>query len=235
MARAKEHWIPKNIGYAFVFSEDKKVIEKFIKMSGKIRIDPKHHADMPETQRTKLQFGNWVFQKAFHWNDINWNELNPKPLISCRKSFILCLILVLLSLFLVTPLMVYKTAIGGGSIDDENESAFMRTFGQFIPLLVLVLVNIVIIPFFVDMAAMLMDNETKSSMQKKIMYMNMILMHINMLILPLAGLITYEQIIDFIKRETFENLLSEISQNVGTMASFIMKYLVQVIFITNCI
>ena len=66
---------------------------------------------------------------------------------------------------------------------------------QFIPLIILVLVNVVIIPFFVDVAASLMDNETKSSMQKKIMYMNLILMHMNMLILPLAGLITYEQII----------------------------------------
>ena len=80
-----------------------------------------------------------------------------------------------------------------------------------------------------------MDNETKSSMQKKIMYMNMILMHINMLILPLAGLITYEQIIAFIKENSFENLLNEIAGNVGAMASFITSYLVQVIFITNCI
>ena len=49
MARAKEHWIPKNIGYAFVFSEDKKAIEKFIKLSGKIKIDPKYDEKMPET------------------------------------------------------------------------------------------------------------------------------------------------------------------------------------------
>jgi len=87
--------------------------------------------------------------------------------------------------------MVYKTAFG---IDDSDkkDSPFWRTANQFAPMIVLLLVNVVIIPFFVDMAAMLMDNETKSSMQKKIMYMNMILMHINMLILPLAGLITYE-------------------------------------------
>lgn len=129
--------------------------------------------------------------------------------------------------------MVYKTAIGGGPIDEE--STIMRLVSQFAPLLVLVLVNVVIIPFFVDLAAMLMDNETKSSMQKKIMYMNMILMHINMLILPLAGLITYEQIIEFIKTNSFENALQFISSNVGTMASFITTYLVQVIFITNCI
>ena len=104
-----------------------------------------------------------------------------------------------------------------------------------VPLLILVLVNIVIVPFFVDVAAALMDNETKSSMQKKILYMNLILMHINMLILPLAGLITYEQIIQFIKENSFENLLEFISGNVGGMAAFITSYLVQVVFITNCI
>jgi len=63
---------------------------------------------------------------------------------------------------------------------------------QIIPTLILLLVNVVIIPFLVDLAAGLMDNETKSEMQKKIMYMNLILMHLNMLILPLTGLITYE-------------------------------------------
>ena len=156
---------------------------------------------MPETQQTKLQFQNWVFESAFHWNDINWHELNPKPLNSCRKSFSLSLILALLSFFLVTPLMVYKHILTTPDADDSSLSRFM---GQYLPMLILVLVNVVIIPFFVDVAAALMDNETKSSMQKKIMYMNLILMHTNMVILPLAGLITYEQIIQFIKEQSFD-------------------------------
>lgn len=32
---------------------------------------------MPETWQTKLQFCNWDFERSFHWNDINWSELNP--------------------------------------------------------------------------------------------------------------------------------------------------------------
>lgn len=137
----------------------------------------------------------------------------------------------MLSLFLVTPLMIYKHIFGSSL--DENDP-FSRILGQYLPLLILVLVNIVLIPFFVDVAVALMDNETKSSMQKKIMYMNLILMHINMLILPLAGLITYEQIIQFIKNSEI-NLLKYISGNLGAMAAFITAYLVQVVFITNCI
>ena len=57
--------------------------------------------------------------------------------------------------------MVYKHTFGG-SLDEE--SMFGRMMAQYLPLLILVLVNIVIIPFFVDIAAALMDNETKSSM-----------------------------------------------------------------------
>ena len=60
-------------------------------------------------------------------------------------------------------------------------------------------------------------------------------MHINMLILPLTGLITYEQIISFIKENSFEQLLTFMSGNVGAMAAFMMSYLLQVVFITNCI
>ena len=89
----------------------------FIQQSGKIKIAKEFESKMPETQQTKLQFRNWVFERAFHWNDINWNELNPKPLISCRKTFILCLVLTILSVFLVTPLMVYKHLF---SITDEE-------------------------------------------------------------------------------------------------------------------
>ena len=107
----------------------------------------------------------------------------------------------MLSFFLVTPLMVYKHILTTPDADDSSLSRFM---GQYLPMLILVLVNVVIIPFFVDVAAALMDNETKSSMQKKIMYMNLILMHTNMVILPLAGLITYEQIIQFIKEQSFD-------------------------------
>lgn len=108
-----------------------------------------------------------------------------------------------------------------------NESSkTVRGLREYLPLLILVLVNIVIIPFFVDVAAALMDNETKSSMQKKIMYMNLILMHINMLILPLAGLITYEQIIQFIKENAVGELFVNLSNNIGDMAAFMLTYLV---------
>jgi len=86
--------------------------------------------------------------------------------------------------------MVYKYTVGDPI--DNNSTGISRLIAQVIPTLILLLVNVVIIPFLVDLAAALMDNETKSAMQKKIMYMNLILMHINMLILPLTGLITYE-------------------------------------------
>ena len=97
--------------------------------------------------------------------------------------------------------MIYKHTIGG--IDDDSSRASLL-YGQILPILILVIVNVVIVPFFVDVAAAMMDNETKSAEQTKIMYMNLFLMHINMLILPLTGLITYEQIISFIKENSFE-------------------------------
>ena len=148
--------------------------------------------------------------------------------MSCRKTFFLSLILVLLSLFLVTPLFIYKHIL-----DESNP--LLRIINQYLPLIILVLVNVVIIPFFVDVAAALMDNETKSSMQTKIMYMNLILMHVNMIILPLTGLVTYEQLIYQYKRSPTFEFVTIISANLGTMAAFITTYLVQLVFITNCI
>jgi len=48
LVRARENWIPKNIGYAFVLSKDKKVIDWFIKNSGKIEIGEQYKNDVPE-------------------------------------------------------------------------------------------------------------------------------------------------------------------------------------------
>lgn len=49
MKQAKERWIPKNIGYAFVIAQNSNNIEKFIKMSGKVTIDKKYEARLPFT------------------------------------------------------------------------------------------------------------------------------------------------------------------------------------------
>ena len=67
--------------------------------------------------------------------------------------------------------------------------------------------------------------------------MNLFYMTLNMIILPLTGLISFEEILLLAKNDkiTIINLLEVVSSNVGNMASFFVTYIMQVTFISNCI
>ena len=55
-----------------------------------------------------------------------------------------------------------------------------------------------LIPLFVDIVAKSNYNETKSEQQLKIFVMNLIFMSLNMIVLPLTGLISIQDLMCFI-------------------------------------
>lgn len=67
-----------------------------------------------------------------------------------------------------------------------------------------------------------------------ILHMNFLFMTLNMFILPLGGLVTMEEFLNyFVSQEIF--VVREISGKLGVMASFFIFYIMQVTFISNCI
>ena len=74
-------------------------------------------------------------------------------------------------------------------------------------------------------------------MQYEILKMNLVFMFLNMILLPLAGLVTYEQLLGFARDENFkiQDLIDAVSSNVGGMASFFAIYLMQVTFLSNLV
>jgi hypothetical protein len=56
----------------------------------------------------------------------------------------------------------------------------------------------VLIPIFVDIVAKSNYNETKSEQQLKIFVMNLIFMSLNMIVLPLTGLISIQDLMCYI-------------------------------------
>jgi hypothetical protein len=56
----------------------------------------------------------------------------------------------------------------------------------------------VLIPLFVDIVAKSNYNETKSEQQLKIFVMNLIFMSLNMIVLPLTGLISIQDLMCYI-------------------------------------
>jgi len=59
------------------------------------------------------------------------------------------------------------------------------------------LFNFVLIPLLVDLVAAIDDHETKSSKQISIMKINFVFMVLNNVFLPMTGLITIKQFLEF--------------------------------------
>ena len=153
-----------------------------------------------------------------------------------KKYVAIILILFILSVVLITPLQVYK---GIQPVTDT-----VRAWGEAWVLLtenssplIIALVNIGIIPIIVDICALVITNETKSQMQYEILKMNLVFMMLNMILLPITGLVTYEELLTFARDSNFniDKFLSKLSLNMGNMASWFAVYLMQVTFLSNMI
>ena len=137
---------------------------------------------------------------------------------------------------MITPLQVY-TALYPIKDPLYNSNKLLRIIAENATPLIIALVNIGIIPTIVDIFAMLITNETKSELQYSILKMNLVFMLLNMVLLPMTGLVSYEEILFFIKDENFtpENIINAMSENLGNMVSFFVVYLMQVTFFSNMI
>lgn len=100
--------------------------------------------------------------------------------------------------------------------------------------LMLAIVNSAIIPSLVDRSARFSFYETKSQRERNNSIKNMFFMALNMIFLPLTGLVTIDEFIElFVKNES--NFIDIISKNMGSMAAFFLTYLLQVTFLSNMI
>lgn len=98
----------------------------------------------------------------------------------------------------------------------------------------LALCNSLIIPCLVDLVARLQYNETKSQLQLKIFVMNLCFMGLNMIFLPLTGMISIQDFIDYSVMNEFR-VLNELGGRIGQMAAFFTIYVMQTTFLFNCV
>lgn len=76
--------------------------------------------------------------------------------------------------------------------------------------------------------------ETKSREQSKILLMNLIFMSLNMIFLPMTGLVSIKDFLDYFIGKEFD-LIEEMSSHMGQMAAFFATYIMQTTFVFNCI
>ena len=142
----------------------------------------------------------------------------------------------LLSFSLVTPLSIYSVVRPIKKSIEENEMPLLALVAEWTSPLIIALVNVVIIPFIIDLSAMLLSYETLSKTQNEIMITQAFFMVLNMVILPLTGLISFEELWVLIQATPSpSDILELIVGNTGNMASFFVTYLLQVTFLSNVV
>jgi hypothetical protein len=143
--------------------------------------------------------------------------------------------LVFVSILLVTPVSLFSVVdpiTKSISTSNSTWSNFSAAINNLASPLSLALCNAVIIPLLVDLTAMLSYRETKSAEQRTIFQLNLFFMTMNMIFLPLTGLVSIK---DFLSTIADKSFLDQISKNMGQMAAFFATYLMQTTFIFNCI
>lgn len=187
-------------------------------------------------QLNRLHVQNWKISAAFHPEDIDWRRMRLDPIQAFFHLLIANIVIFVCSFVLITPLSVYSVV---RPIKDEleNSGTIMANVGNLFSPLIIALVNVGIIPFLVDFYSFFQISRTKSEIQKNILNMNIFYMTLNMIILPLTGLISFEEILLLAKSDKIMivDILGVLSSNLGNMASFFVTYIMQVTFLSNCI
>ena len=139
----------------------------------------------------RLQMKRWEFTSSFPQSDIIWEDFTKDSVISGTKTAILWVFLLLLSVVLITPVMfvnmstdfINKNHIDIPWLSKESITTYISSFAAMF-------VNLILIPLFIDLMAMMEDWRTKSERQAAILNRNYIFMLLNALLLPLTSMTT---------------------------------------------
>jgi hypothetical protein len=92
--------------------------------------------------------------------------------------------------------------------------------------------NVILIPFFIDIMVMCEDHRTKSSRQIAILNRNFFFMLVNSLLLPLTGLTTIKAFIQALEQEDVVNWPYYFAKNLLTTYNYFITYFIQLTFLS---
>jgi hypothetical protein len=130
---------------------------------------------------------SWSFERAYSESDIIWEDIYKDKLISGAKTLILWALLLIVSIFLLTPVLLFE--ISTQIVADLNIKIpyiSETALSTYTMTAMTVFLNIILIPFFIDMMVLIEDHPSKSTRQLAILNRNYFFMTINMFLIPLT-------------------------------------------------
>lgn len=106
----------------------------------------------------------WTFHESFPETDIIWEHLHRDSLFSYVKTTILWVLLLLFSIVLLTPLLLINMSQDVIDNTKLGESWMANPkFNTYLTTAMTMTMNVILIPFFIDIMVMCEDHRTKSS------------------------------------------------------------------------
>lgn len=176
----------------------------------------------------------WEFFPSFPESDILWNALHKDSLVTYVKSTILWILLLLLSVVLLTPILLIN--MSSDIIENvEIGKNWMANpkFNSYLTTAMTMTMNVILIPFFIDIMVMIEDHITKSSRQIAILNRNFFFMLLNALLLPLTGLTTIKAFIEtIVEKQPINTWPYYFSKNLLTTYNYFITYFIQLTFLS---
>jgi hypothetical protein len=183
-----------NIGCAFMMLRQPIFASKNAKVRRFIHNQNIPQIPLSELEKQRYQIENWMMEPAYFENDIIWSELNYDQAKGQVVNIFSFLGLFVVSLVVITPVSLYsvvdpvarRISTDIDTVSSQSSGALRNAASP----LSLALCNSWLIPCLVDWVARMTYNDSKSQLQIKIFHMNLLFMTLNMILLPLTGLIS---------------------------------------------
>ena len=121
------------------------------------------HEKLSPSAIQRLNMQHWFFKDGIIESDIIWESIVSDQVISAVKTFMLWVLLLLISVILITPVLLVN--ISSEIIANLNwDIPFLsnENFNTYLTSAMTVFLNIILIPFLIDMMVLIEDHPTKS-------------------------------------------------------------------------
>lgn len=190
----KQIQVKRNSGLGFLIFSDDRIVKDILYDPHFFPALCEHHLSPAAMQR--LNMLNWKLYHAFSESEIVWQDLYKDHTVSALKTFVLWILLLLLSVILLTPVMLADTATGLIS-ELSIEIPFLKNtnVSTYVTTAMSAFFNVILIPFFIDIMVMLEDHPSKSGRQLAILNRNFFFMVLNSFLIPLTSTTTIKSIL----------------------------------------
>lgn len=154
--------LKRNSGIGFLTFSDKRVVKDVL--YDKNFFPALYQKKLSQGAINRLNMHNWKFNQAYSESDIIWGDISKDKLTSTVKTLVLWVLLFIISVILLTPMMLINIGTDVvASLDVNIPFVSDTTVSTYVATAMTVFLNIILIPFFIDVMVLIENHPSKSS------------------------------------------------------------------------